>query len=101
MRELPGAEQQALRKEHRNDILTVPFALLAQITLFLMPMQILVKTYGTFLRTLPLFLIGALGLYVFWWRVLPPAEPSQARETDSQDLPEAAVAENVELNRVG
>jgi Na+/proline symporter len=101
MRELPGAEQKALRKEHRNDILTVPFALLAQITLFLMPMQILVKTYGTFLRTLPLFLVGAVGLYFFWWRVLPPAESGQVTETDSQDLPEAAVAETVELNRVG
>jgi hypothetical protein len=99
MRELPGPEQQSLRKEHRNDILTVPFALLAQITLFLMPMQILVKTYGTFWRTLPLFLVGFLGLYFFWWRVLPPAESGQV--TDSQDSPEAAVANPVELDRVG
>ncbi len=75
MRELPADQQKALRKEHRNDILTVPFALLAQVTLFLMPMQILVKTYGTFWRTLPLFLIGVIGLYFFWWRPLPACEP--------------------------
>ena len=71
MRELPADQQHALRKEHRTDILTVPFALLTQVTLFLMPMQILVKTYSTFWRTLPLFLIGVIGLYFFWWRPLP------------------------------
>jgi hypothetical protein len=85
MRELPAAQQHALRKEHRTDILTVPFALLTQVTLFLMPMQILVKTYSAFWRTLPLFVIGLIGLYVFWWRPLP------AREPDATVLPDATL----------
>lgn len=84
MRELPAAQQQALRKEHRTDILTVPFALLTQVTLFLMPMQIIIKTYSTFWRTLPLFLIGMTGLYFFWWRPLPAAEQNVPARPDPQ-----------------
>lgn len=69
--ELPTDERAKVKREHRNDILTVPFALLAQVTLFLMPMQILVKTYHAFFMTLPLFLIGITGMYFFWWKALP------------------------------
>ena len=86
MRELPAAQLRALRKEHYTDILTVPFALLTQVTLFLMPMQILVKTYGTFWRTLPLFLIGVIGLYFFWWRPLPAREPNEPILPDKPPL---------------
>ena len=62
---------QAWRRENTNDIIAVPFTLLAQVTLFLMPMQLIVQQFRSFFMTLPLFLIGAAGMYVFWWKKLP------------------------------
>jgi hypothetical protein len=64
-------EQKTLAAEHRNDILTVPFALLWQVTLFLLPMQLVMKDYRSFWLTLPLFIVGVAGMYIFWWRKLP------------------------------
>lgn len=62
----------AWKRENTNDIIAVPFTLLAQVTLFLMPMQLIVQQFRSFFITVPLFLIGAAGMYVFWWRKLPP-----------------------------
>jgi len=74
-------EQELLERmdrENRNDEISVPFALLWQITLFLLPMQLIIKTYDAFLWTLPLHLVALAGLYWFWWRNLPKAdEPVQ------------------------
>jgi SSS family solute:Na+ symporter len=68
--EFSGEQRQAVDQENRNDILTVPFALLWQVTLFLLPMQLVIKSYTSFLFTLPLFLVGLAGMYIFWWRQL-------------------------------
>jgi Na+/proline symporter len=67
------AEQRELCKEHRNDILAVPFVMLAQITIFLLSMQLVIHAYDSLTWTLPLFLLGAGGMYWYWWRNLPPA----------------------------
>ncbi|MEN8663303.1 MAG: sodium:solute symporter [Lentimonas sp.] len=58
--------------EHRNDIISVPFVMTAQVTIFLMPMQIMIKSYSAFFMTLPIFIFAAAGTYWFWWRNLPP-----------------------------
>jgi len=77
--EFEGAERAAVDRENRTDMIAVPFALLWQVTLFMMPMQLVIKSYGSFLETLPAFLVGAVGMYHFWWRPLmrmggaPPA----------------------------
>ncbi len=68
--EFQGEQRVAIDTENRNDILTVPFALLWQVTLFLLPMQLVIKAYASFFMTLPLFLIGLAGMYWFWWRQL-------------------------------
>ena len=68
--EFQGEERAAIDAENRHDILTVPFALLWQVTLFLLPMQLMIKAYTSFWMTLPLFLIGVAGMYWFWWRHL-------------------------------
>ena len=72
--EFAGEERAAIEREHRNDILTVPFALLWQVAIFLLPMELVIKSYVSFAMTLPWFLVGAAGLYKFWWRALPPAD---------------------------
>lgn len=68
--EFAGEAREDLRREHRNDILAVPFTLLAQVCFFLLPMQILVKNHAAFWTTLPLFLMGVAGMFIFWWRPL-------------------------------
>ena len=64
---LPTNLQQEFRAEHRTDIIAVPFALLAQITLFMLSMQIVIHQFASMLPTGILFLIGAVGLYKYWW----------------------------------
>lgn len=71
--ELPVETRAAWAREHRNDILAVPFLLVTQITLFMLPMQLVIHAFGSFAATLPIFLVGLVGSYWFWWRNLPPA----------------------------
>ena len=68
---LPPDERKAMELEHRNDLLSLPFILLAQIALFLMPMQLIIHTYQTFWITFVIFMISVGGIYWFWYRNLP------------------------------
>jgi len=56
-------------------IITVPFALLHQMTLLMLPMQMVIKAYTAFFWTLPLFLVGLAGMYFFWWKPLMKKAP--------------------------
>lgn len=79
------AELRELTSEHRNDIIAVPFALLWQVTLFLLPMQLVIKAYDSFWGTLPLFLIGCAGMYWFWYRNLSaPDIPAASDQQESK-----------------
>lgn len=75
-KEFQGAERIEIDRENRRDIVTVPFALVWQVTLFLLPMQLVIKSYTSFFCTLPLFLIGLTGMYFFWWKPLMGKEPA-------------------------
>ncbi len=68
---LPEETRKKMEKEHRNDILALPFALLWQVTMFLLPMQLMLQTWDSFAVTLVLFLTGLGGMYIFWYRNLP------------------------------
>jgi Na+/proline symporter len=72
--ELTAAEKQSWSLEHRFDLLTVVCALIWQVCLFLMPMQILTHNWTGWMTTAPIFLLCSLGLYFFWWRHLPSAQ---------------------------
>ena len=65
--QLSASEQIDFRDEQRNDLIAVPFALLAQVTLFMLGMQVIIHQFEAMAVTGVLFLIGALGLYKFWW----------------------------------
>ncbi|MBN2514114.1 MAG: hypothetical protein JXB18_14340 [Sedimentisphaerales bacterium] len=54
--------------EHKRDVRALPFALGWQITLFLLPMQLLIKSYWSFGITLVIFLVSLGGLYWIWLR---------------------------------
>ncbi|MEN8255405.1 MAG: sodium:solute symporter [Verrucomicrobiota bacterium] len=57
----------AMLKEHKNDLAALPFAVVWQITMFLLPMQLMIKSFKDFGVTLVLFLIACAGLYKFWY----------------------------------
>ena len=68
--EFQGAEREAIDRENLTDILTLPFALIWLVSMLLLPMQLVIKAYSAFFWTLPLFLFGLAGMYVFWWKPL-------------------------------
>jgi hypothetical protein len=63
----------AMQKEHRNDILAVPFTYGWQISLFLWPMLLLLRNWAGFAVTFGIFCISLTGMYFLWYRNLPPA----------------------------
>ena len=50
-------------------------------------MQLVIKSYGSFWKTLPLFLFALAGMYWFWWRNLfphsTPTAPPPAGEVEA------------------
>lgn len=69
--ELPPETREAMNSEHRYDILTSACALVWQVCLFLLPMQLLTRNWQGLMTTLPIFLTGCVALYFFWWKKLP------------------------------
>ncbi|RKY08491.1 MAG: sodium:solute symporter [Planctomycetota bacterium] len=59
-----------MSKEHKNDILAIPFTLGWMITMFLLPMQLIVGSYKAFGITLCIFLICLSGMYFLWYKKL-------------------------------
>ena len=62
------------KKEHFYDLISVPFALIWLITMFLLPMQLMVGQVRSFFITLIPFVVSITGLYFFWYRNLSAFE---------------------------
>jgi len=62
-------------RENFYDVISTPFAMMWQVTLFLLPMQAVIRNWPAFRVTLAIFLVSGAGLYAFWYRKLPPATP--------------------------
>lgn len=77
---LEAPVRKKMEKEHRNDILAVPFTLGWQITLFLLPMQLMVRSYNEFFVTSAIFAVCLSGMYWFWYRNLPKKDNVLAAE---------------------
>ncbi|MBN1541407.1 sodium:solute symporter [candidate division KSB1 bacterium] len=69
-RRLKPEIRQQLSREHRNDLTALPFTLAWQISLFLLPMQLLIRS-TEYRITLAIFTLSLLGMYRFWYRHLP------------------------------
>jgi SSS family solute:Na+ symporter len=65
---LDPEQKRLMQQEHLRDVAALPFALSWQITLFLLPMQLLIKSYRAFGITLGIFLFSLAGLYFIWLR---------------------------------
>ncbi|MGB2870160.1 MAG: sodium:solute symporter [Bacteroidota bacterium] len=73
---LAAAFRTTMEREHRNDLLALPFTLCWHVTLFLLPMQLVIRSYGDIPTTLVVFLVSLAGMYWFWYRNLPAAQPA-------------------------
>jgi solute:Na+ symporter, SSS family len=76
-RELDPEQQVAVRREHRNDIISLFFAVPWQFLLYWTPAQFMLKDWTRFSISLVLLGICSWGLYVFWYRNLPTDKPNQ------------------------
>ncbi|MHC4441203.1 MAG: sodium:solute symporter family transporter [Planctomycetota bacterium] len=66
-------ERKAVNSEHFYDIISLPIGLLWQVTLFLVPMQLIIRSWTSFWITLPIFVACQIALYFTWYKQLPPA----------------------------
>jgi len=70
---LPDDQRESTRQEHFYDILVTPFVLLWQVTLLLLPMQVIIKAWNSFGITLAINLACLTAMYFFWYKKLPGA----------------------------
>jgi SSS family solute:Na+ symporter len=68
---LSEKEQKKVSREHRNDLLALPFAMTWQVCLFLVPMLFVIHNWKDFIGASILGLIAFAGLYFIWFRNQP------------------------------
>jgi len=68
---LPEDEKKKVSIEHRNDLLALPFAMVWQVCIFLVPMLFVIHNWKGMTGSLVLGLIAFAGLYFIWWRNQP------------------------------
>jgi len=83
--------RRAMTVEHRNDLLALPCAFVWMVTMYLLPMQLIIKQYAAFAVTLALFLTSLVGMYRFWYKNLPPGSeaadtPGDRRQADARSM---------------
>jgi hypothetical protein len=80
--QLPPALREQVTRENRNDMLAVPFVMATQVSLYMLPMQLVIREWDDFMVTLVIFTAGLLGTYRFWYKNLPPAREGVATEEE-------------------
>jgi len=68
---LSEEERAKTSKEHRNDLLALPFAMVWQTCIFLAPMLFLIHNWTGFAGTFILGLVAFAGIYFIWFRNQP------------------------------
>ncbi|MEN9825732.1 MAG: hypothetical protein RI953_1477 [Pseudomonadota bacterium] len=84
-RDLPQAEQDAIRTETRRDLAAVLFAVPWQLVLFLLGMVVVLRQWGSFAALLLAFVGLSAGLYWFWFRHLSATEALRSSANLGQD----------------
>lgn len=88
---LSEEQRRQTAREHFYDLISVPFALTYQVTLFLLPMQLMIRQYRAFGITFVIFAFCGLMLYKLWYKNLPAsAHDSAAPDRPSPGAPNAA-----------
>ncbi len=64
-------ERAKMSREHRNDLMALPFAMVFQVSIFLAPMLFLIRNWPGFIGYFITGVIAFAGLYFIWYRNLP------------------------------
>ena len=68
---LAPEEAAAMTREHKYDLISVPFALFWQISMLMLPLFLIVRQYKVSAVTAGILAASLVGLYFFWYRKLP------------------------------
>jgi disulfide bond formation protein DsbB len=68
---LPQETRIKVEKEHINDMIALPCVMCWMITMFMLPMQAIIGTWGAFKITAVVFVLSLIGMYFFWYSKLP------------------------------
>ncbi len=86
---LSSAVRQRMEKEHKNDLLSVPFMFVFQVSLYLTSMFLIVHSFDFVYIGVAVIAVSLVGLYYFWYRHLPETNFEPELEFDANQLGEA------------
>jgi hypothetical protein len=64
-------EAAAMSREHKFDLISLPFALFWQLSMLMLPMLLIIRQFRSAAVTGAILTVSLAGLYVFWYRHLP------------------------------
>jgi hypothetical protein len=76
---LDASALQQMKREHRNDLLALPFGFAWMVSMYLLPMQLLIHQWQASAITAAVFAVSIIGLYQFWYKSLPESSDSVLR----------------------
>jgi Na+/proline symporter len=77
---LPKDLQKAMRREHKNDLIAIPFGLCWIIGMFMLPITLIIQNFRASAAFGVLFAVGVAGLYKYWYKNLPPADAPEIED---------------------
>jgi len=66
-------EAAAMSREHKYDLISLPFALFWQFSMLMLPLLLMVRQYRSSAVVGAMLAVALTGLYFFWYKKLPPA----------------------------
>ena len=79
-KKLPPDIRHSMEKEQRRDIAAIPFAFGFQLSLFFMPMLLIIHSFKAFFTAFAVFSISLTALYFIWLRHLVKKEDIKESE---------------------
>lgn len=69
---LNSESRNRMNEEHRCDLLALPFGVAWMVSMYLLPMQLLIHQWRSAAVTAVVFALSVLGLYRYWYKNLSP-----------------------------
>lgn len=79
---LTPEEQDTATREHRNDLIALPFGFVWMVTMYLIPMQLMIGEYSAMLISILLLIASVIGLYKYWYLALPVSSANDTAEAE-------------------
>ena len=61
-----------MTREHKFDLISLPFALFWQFSMLMLPLLLIVREYRSSAVVGSMLAVSLIGLYFFWYKKLPP-----------------------------